>query len=80
MEAKKEDINAGIPRCLAELVAAQIFSAAEGITIKTLYGIVKTGTDWKFLRLRGTEAVIDSDFYYLDNVEKIVGLTLSMLR
>jgi hypothetical protein len=80
VEAKKEDIPKGIPQCLAELVAAQIFNAAEGITIETLYGIVTTGTDWKFLRLRGTDATIDSDLYYLDNVEKIVGITLSMLR
>jgi hypothetical protein len=80
VEAKKEDIPKGIPQCLAELVAAQIFNAAEGTTIETLYGIVTTGTDWKFLRLRGTDATIDSDLYFLDNVEKIVGITLSMLR
>ena len=28
----------------------------------------------------GTDAVIDSDIYYFDNVEKIVGIILSMLR
>ena len=80
VEAKKEDIPNGIPQCLAELVAAQIFNAAEERNIDTLYGIVTTGTDWKFLRLRGTEATIDNDLYYLDNVEKIVGIALSMLR
>jgi hypothetical protein len=80
VEAKKEDIPKGIPQCLAELVAAQIFNAAEERNIDTLYGIVTTGTDWKFLRLQGTAATIDSDLYYLDNVEKIVGIILSMLR
>ena len=80
VEAKKEDIPSGIPQCLAELVAAQIFNAAEERNLNTLYGIVTTGTDWKFLRLRGTEATIDNDLYYLDNVEKIVGVVLSMLR
>ena len=43
VEAKKEDIPKGIPQCLAELVAAQIFNAAEGRPIDTLYGIVTTG-------------------------------------
>lgn len=80
VEAKKEDINAGIPQCLAELIAAQIFNEAEGRTIETLYGIVTTGTDWKFLRMRGTQVAVDADLYYLDNVEKLVGIILSMLR
>lgn len=80
VEAKKEDIPKGIPQCLAELVAAQIFNQAEELQIETLYGIVTSGTEWKFLRLQGTKAMIDSDLYYLDNVEKIVAIILSMLR
>ena len=80
VEAKKEDINGGIPQCLAELVAAQIFNAAEERPIETLYGIITTGTDWKFLRLRGTSATIDTDDYFLNQPEKIVGIILSMLR
>ncbi len=79
VEAKKEDIPKGIPQCLAELVAAQIFNAAEERPIDTLYGIVTTGDVWKFLRLQDRAAVIDDDFYYLDQVEKIVGIILSML-
>ncbi len=80
VEAKKEDIPAGVPQCLAELIAAQIFNDRAGKPIDTLYGCVTTGTDWKFLRLQGTEATIDTDLYYLDNVEKIVGIVLAMLR
>ena len=80
VEAKKENILAGIPQCLAELVAAQIFNDRAGHPVDTLYGVVTTGTDWQFLRLRGTAATIDSDLYYLGNVEKIVGILLAMLR
>lgn len=80
VEAKKEDIPRGIPQCLAELVAAQIFNAAEERSIDTLYGIVTSGTEWKFLRLRGTIATIDTDDYFLNQPEKIVGIILSMLR
>jgi hypothetical protein len=79
VEAKKEDINAGIPQCLAELVAAQIFNTAEENPIDTLYGIITSGTEWKFLRLQGTNAVIDTDDYFLNQPEKIVGIILSML-
>ncbi len=80
VEAKKEDIIAGIPQCLAELVAAQIFNVQEGITRETLYGVVTNGEVWKFLRLRGVDAMLDDDFYYLADVEKIVGIVLSMLQ
>ncbi len=80
VEAKKEDINMGIPQCFAELVAAQIFNAAEERNIATLYGIVTTGEIWKFLRLQGTAATIDTDNYFLNEQEKIVGVVLSMLR
>lgn len=80
VEAKKEDINAGLPQCLAELVAAQIFNATYGTPAKTLFGIVTSGTEWKFLRLEGTDATIDSDIYFLADVEKIVGIVLSMLH
>jgi hypothetical protein len=80
VEAKRENINAGIPQCFAELVAAQIFNATEERNIETLYGVVTSGEIWKFLRLQGTRAITDTDDYYLDNVEKIVGIILSMLR
>ncbi len=79
VEAKKEDILAGIPQCLAELVAAQIVNAMADQTTPTLYGIVTTGEIWKFLRLVGTDATIDSNSYFLDQPEKIVGIILSML-
>ena len=80
VEAKKEDIPKGIPQCFAELVAAQIFNAKAERSIGTLYGIITTGEIWKFLRLQGTEAMIDTDDYFLNEPEKIVGIILSMLR
>ena len=80
MEAKKEDIPKGIPQCLAELVAAQIFNTNAANSIDTLYGIVTTGTEWKFLRLQGTNVTIDADEYFLNQPEKIVGIILSMLH
>ena len=80
VEAKKEDINGGIPQCLAELVAAQIFNAAEGITRETLYGIVSTGEVWKFLQIRGTQVTVDTNDYFLIQPDRIIGIILSMLR
>ena len=79
VEAKKEDIQKGIPQCLAELVAAQIVNERAGRPIDTLYGGVTNGDVWKFLCLQGKVAAVDSDLYYLDNLEKIVGILVSML-
>ena len=70
VEAKKEDIPKGIPQCLAELIAAQIFNAAEERKIDTLYSIVTTGEVWKFLRLQGLNATIDTQDYFLNQHEK----------
>ena len=79
VEAKKEDILKGIPQCLAELVAAQIFNLQEERPIETLYGVVTNGEVWKFLRLQGKKADIDTDEYFLNQPDKIVGIIISML-
>jgi hypothetical protein len=79
VEAKQENINAGIPQCLAELIAAQIFNAAHESSITPLYGAITTGEVWKFLRLHGTAATIDTDEYFLNEVEQIVGIFVWML-
>ena len=51
VEAKKENINAGLGQCAAEMIAAQIFNEQsqeklrENMTdIKEIYGVVTTGT------------------------------------
>ena len=80
VEAKKEDISRGVPQCLAELLAAQQFNREREKPIQTLYGAVTSGSEWKFLRLEGLEGTIDAAIYYLDSVEKIVGVLVSMLR
>ena len=80
VEAKKESILKGIPQCIAELVAAQIFNAAAGRPVATLYGAVTTGEIWQFLRLQGTIATIDQTEYHFSNVAQIVSVFVWMLR
>ncbi|SJM93748.1 conserved hypothetical protein [Crenothrix polyspora] len=80
VEAKNENINGGLGQCIAEMVAAHIFNAAENNTgIKNLYGVVTTGTAWKFLKMDGVDVVIDLDEYPIDNPGKIMGILLAML-
>ncbi len=78
MEAKKEDIVAGIPQCLAEMVAAQRFNRAEGIPDGPIYGVVTTGILWRFLRLDGTDATVDSVEYFIKTPGAIFGILNAM--
>src|SRR5436853_1491186 len=50
VEAKNENIKQGISQCIAELVAAQLFNRQRNNPIETIYGVVTTGSNWKFLR------------------------------
>jgi hypothetical protein len=36
-------------QCIAEMVAAQIFNQQSGNNIETIYGVVTSGTNWRFL-------------------------------
>ncbi len=79
VEAKNENIIGGLGQCIAEMVAAALFNRTENNPIETLYGVVTTGTTWKFLKLTGLEVIIDLDDYSIDNPRKILGILLSML-
>lgn len=75
VEAKNENIKAGLGQCVAEMLAAQMFNAREGQAIETVYGAVTTGEIWKFLTLVDTVVSIDlSDYYIGRDVVTILGI------
>ncbi len=81
VEAKNENIIGGLGQCIAEMVAAQLFNEAEGVEhIETIYGVVTTGTAWKFLKMEKLEVVIDLDEYSIEQPEKILGILLAMVK
>jgi hypothetical protein len=80
VEAKKENISLGLGQCVAEMLAAQIFNQREGKEIKVILGTVTTGTVWKFIKLEGTSVQIDTSEYFLNNVNKILGILASVIR
>lgn len=79
VEAKKENINAGLGQCAAEMVAAQIFNERAAMEIKTIYGAVTTGSIWQFLKLEGQTLSIDLTEYYLKDLNKILGILASAI-
>ena len=74
VEAKGEDIAAGVPQCLAGLVAAQRFNARAGLPPRVLHGIVSTGIQWRFLRLDGVHAQVDREEYLIRQPRKIFAI------
>lgn len=76
IEAKNENIIAGLGQCTATMVAAQIFNQRAGNEIEVIYGAVTTGTAWRFLTLEQSTVCIDSIEYYIKEVGKIIGILL----
>lgn len=74
VEAKNDNILLGIGQCIAEMVAAQIFNERHQNPISTVYGVITTGSNWKFLRLKDNIVEADLDEYYLNDVGKILGI------
>lgn len=78
VEARNENINAGLPQCMAELVACRLFNERQGSPVSALYGCVTTGTIWKFLKYLDNAVVIDIDDYYIREVDRILGIFKSI--
>jgi hypothetical protein len=76
VEAKKNDIEAGLGQCIAQMVAANVFNERSERTVPVVYGCVTTGEAWQFLGLQGAGVTLDPMRYYLDNL----GLILAALR
>lgn len=76
IEAKNENITAGLGQCVAAMVAAQLFNQKAGNNVERVYGCVTTGTAWKFLTLEEKVVSIDSIEYYIKEADKILGILL----
>ena len=48
--------------------------------MERVYGVVSTGSAWKFLRLVGTSLTIDVPEYYIDNLPKIMGILKNIVE
>ncbi len=74
VEAKNDNIASGLGQCMAEMIAAQMFNQQKGHPIESIYGVVTTGTNWKFLRLRDRAIELDLNEYFLGDLAKLFGI------
>ena len=80
VEAKNENIIGGLGQCVAEMVSAQIFNQRQGLNIPVIYGVVTSGTAWRFLTLNGNLVCIDLVEYYIKEVDQILGIILNPIQ
>jgi hypothetical protein len=79
VEAKNENIKAGLPQCIAAMYAAKLYNEREHNAVDRILGIVTTGSNWKFLTLENTRVLIDYDEYLIDQAGKILAIILQAL-
>lgn len=80
VEAKNEYITGGLGQCIAEMYASHLFNVKEGLSLPIIYGVVTTGTTWRFLKLEGNNAYIDLREYYITNISKIISIFIEMIN
>lgn len=80
VEAKNDNIKSGIPQCLAEMVAAQIFNKQHNDPIPYIYGGITTGSIWKFLRLTENRVEIEAREHFIGNLEELLGILFEMIK
>jgi hypothetical protein len=76
VEAKNENIIAGLGQCVATMIAAQIFNQRAENEIETVHGVVTSGTIWKFLTLQQNTVFIDLVEYHINQTDKILAILL----
>lgn len=80
VEAKNNDIRIGLGQCLAQMVAAQIFNGRKGMERQVVYGVVSTGTNWKFIMLENNVVKIDLTEYFITQINQILGILAEPFR
>ena len=58
----------------------KIFNEKEGNDVKNIYGVVTTGSAWKFIKLTNNTALVDKKEYHIEYIEKIMGILTSMIK
>ena len=80
VEAKKNDIEAGLRQCAAQMIGARAWNARdtpEGTPPRTVYGCVTTGETWQFLRLEpGDVLTLDETRFYGNDLARILAALL----
>jgi hypothetical protein len=74
VEAKNDNLEKGVPQCIAEMYASKLFNKNQNKPIEVIYGCVTTGYQWQFLKLEGQTVLQDMTIYSINELPKILGI------
>jgi hypothetical protein len=80
VEAKNGNIYCGLGQCMAEMYAAQLYNQKYKIENQVIYGIVTTGSEWKFLQLQDNVITIDNNDYFISDLKRLFSILIYIIR
>jgi hypothetical protein len=80
VEAKNDNLRSGLGQCIAVMYASQLFNQQSSAPVEAVFGVVTTGSAWKFLALQQAAVTLDIKEYYIDNASKILGILTHIVR
>ena len=79
VEAKRDNLENGFGQCIAGMVGSLRFNQRAKNAIETIYGVVTTGVQWRFLQLKGSAVMFDLPEYALFEVDRLLGILTHIL-
>lgn len=79
VEAKNDNLRNGLGQCIAEMYAAWQFNQQHQQDVPRIYGVITIGSAWKFLSLEQQTVVLDTQEYFINQPEKLVGIFIGLL-
>jgi len=73
-------MKAGLGQCIAEMLAAQQFNRERQNPVPVVYGVVTTGSNWRFLSLQAELVRVDRTEYYISDLQHIIGILTGMIQ
>lgn len=64
---------------MAEKTAVRLFNKQEGHLLCCVYGLITTGSVWRFLKLQSNDLFIDKQEYFIDNLRNLLGILIKIV-
>lgn len=80
VEAKNDNLRTGLGQCIAAMLGAQLVNKDSPNNPSSVFGVVTTGSAWKFLRLHKTCLTLDIHEYRIERLDKILGILNYILQ
>ena len=74
IEAKRDNLEAGVDQCAAQLYGASLINQGLGHPVSVYYGCVTNAREWLFLRFQHNRYSIDTRRYQLDRLPELLGV------